>query len=75
MKIRAKTSFCGTLSMGVGEIREYSNADVISDLLDAGYIEILKPDETPSKEKREPDEMEGKEAKPRRKRGRENESQ
>lgn len=39
MKIKAKVSFCGVLSMGKGEIREYGNETVLSDLLRAGYIE------------------------------------
>ena len=39
MKIKAKVSFGGVLSMGKGEVREYENEAVLSDLLRAGYIE------------------------------------
>jgi len=49
MKIKAKVSFCGVLSMGKGEIREYGNEAVLSDLLQAGYIE-----EVVAKEAKEP---------------------
>ena len=47
MKIRALTSFCGSLCMAKGEIRECSDGAVLADLLDAGYIETVeaKPDE------------------------------
>ena len=43
MKIIALKSFCGTLSMAQGEVREYGNETVLSDLLKAGYVrELLK---------------------------------
>lgn len=48
MKIKAKISFCGVLSMGKGEVREYSDEAVLSDLLRAGYVE--KVEETPEEE-------------------------
>lgn len=38
MKIEALVSFCGVLSMAKGEIRDYSDMAVVSDLLDAGYV-------------------------------------
>lgn len=41
MKIRALTSFCGSLCMAKGEIRECSDGAVFADLLDAGYIETV----------------------------------
>jgi hypothetical protein len=46
MKIKAKVSFCGVLSMGKGEVREYSDEAVLSDLLKAGYIEEVVAKET-----------------------------
>ena len=61
MKIKAKISFCGALSMGKGEVREYSDEAVLSDLLRAGYVEEVEemPEgETPreaEKTSREPD--------------------
>lgn len=39
MRIKANKSFCGILTMSKGEIREYGNEAVLSDLLNAGYIE------------------------------------
>lgn len=47
MKIRALKSFCGTLTMAQGDVREYSDESVLSDLLKAGYIEEV-PAEQPS---------------------------
>jgi hypothetical protein len=41
MKIMALKSFCGTLTMAQGEVREYGNETVLSDLLKAGYIREL----------------------------------
>lgn len=42
MKIEALVSFCGTLSMTKGEIRDYSNEAVISDLLNADYVKMVE---------------------------------
>ena len=43
MIIEALTSFCGVLSMAKGEVREYSNEAVLSDLLSSGYVrEVVK---------------------------------
>lgn len=42
MKIEALVSFCGALSMAKGEIRDYSNEAVISDLLNAGYVKMIE---------------------------------
>lgn len=55
MKIKAKVSFCGVLSMGKGEVREYSDEAVLSDLLKAGYIEEVaakEPKAEPSTKKK-----------------------
>ena len=52
MKIKAKVSFCGVLSMGKGEVREYSDQAVISDLLRAGYVEEVKEAPAPVKEEK-----------------------
>lgn len=47
MKIEALVSFCGVLSMAKGEIRDYSDMAVVSDLLDAGYVkEVTKSAES-----------------------------
>lgn len=54
MKIRAKISFCGVLSMGLGEVTECNDKNLLSDLLRAGYIEEVKdePKEEKPKAKR-----------------------
>ena len=39
MKIKAKISFCGKLSMGMGEVRDCDDEAVVADLLRAGYVE------------------------------------
>lgn len=43
MLIKAKVSFAGVVSMGVNEIREVHNEEVVRDLLKAGYVEEVKP--------------------------------
>jgi len=43
MKIKALVSFSGALSMYAGEEREYGDKAVLLDLLQAGYIEEVKP--------------------------------
>lgn len=42
MKIKAKTNFCGTLTMAKGETLECNNEVVLRDLLNAGYVEEVK---------------------------------
>ena len=51
MKIKAKTSFCGALTMSKGETREYSDQAVLADLLKARYIEevVTEPVEKKTK--------------------------
>lgn len=36
-------SFSGTISMCEGETREIEDADLVADLLRAGYVEEVKP--------------------------------
>lgn len=43
MLIKAKVSFAGVVSMGIGEIRDVLNEEVVHDLLKAGYAEEVKP--------------------------------
>ena len=44
MVIKAKVSFSGPLlSMAAGEKREVENKELLSDLLDANYVEEDKP--------------------------------
>lgn len=40
---KALKSFSGAISMHEGETREIDNAEVVADLLNAGYIEEVKP--------------------------------
>lgn len=44
MKIKAKVSFAGIVTMGVGEVREV-DSEIANDLLRAGYVEkvVEKP--------------------------------
>lgn len=46
MKIRALKSFCGALTMAQGDVREYSDETVLSDLLKAGYIEEVSAEQS-----------------------------
>ena len=40
---RALKSFSGSISMHEGETREIDDAELVADLLKAGYIEEVKP--------------------------------
>lgn len=40
-KVEALASFAGVVTMGVGEIGEISDKDVLSDLVAAGYVKVL----------------------------------
>lgn len=48
---KALKSFSGIISMHEGETREIDNADVVADLLKAGYIAEVKPKRGRSTEK------------------------
>lgn len=48
---KALKSFSGTVSMYEGETREIEDADVVADLLKAGYIAEVKPKRGRSTEK------------------------
>lgn len=39
MKVKARVSFGGVVSMYCGEVRDIPQGEVLDDLLDAGYIE------------------------------------
>lgn len=51
MKIEALVSFCGVLSMAKGEVRDYSDMAVVSDLLDAGYVREVEETAEPTENK------------------------
>jgi hypothetical protein len=42
MIVKAKNSFCGVVSMTMGEIRDISDKSIVTDLLKAGYVEEIK---------------------------------
>lgn len=42
MKVKAKVSFSGLVSMAAGETAEITDNVVLQDLLDAGYVEVVK---------------------------------
>lgn len=53
MKYKARVSFGGKVSMGVGEVKDISDVNIAKDLLKAGYIEEIKPAEKGEKENKE----------------------
>lgn len=38
MKVKATVSFCGAVTMGLGEVREIEDGDILKSLLGAGYV-------------------------------------
>lgn len=42
MKIKAKISFCGVISMHQGETRDIGDVKTAKDLIAAGYVEEVK---------------------------------
>ena len=43
MEYKAKVGFSGVVSMRVGEVKDIADANIVKDLLSAGYIEEVKP--------------------------------
>lgn len=39
MQYKALVSFCGTISMAMGEVQEITNQEIVNGLLKAGYIQ------------------------------------
>lgn len=52
MKVRALLSFCGTVSMGRGEVADVTDKAVLDDLLQAGYVEEVKKQKEKEPEKK-----------------------
>lgn len=48
---KALISFGGLVSMTVGEVRDIPDKSIVKDLLEAGYIEEVKPTEKTAKKK------------------------
>ena len=42
MKVKAKVGFSGAISMSVGQVGEIEDKELLSDLLQAGYVEEVK---------------------------------
>ncbi len=53
MRVRALKSFCGAVTMRRGQEAELADSPVLTDLLLAGYIEILHTDEALPDEEQE----------------------
>ena len=50
MRIKATTSFSGTVSMSAGEERELEAGAILTDLLSCGYVMPVTPSESAEKE-------------------------
>ena len=42
MRVKSNISFCGSVCMAAGEIRDIPEGGVLTDLLNAGYVERLE---------------------------------
>ena len=42
MKVKAKVGFSGAISMSIGQVGEIEDKALLSDLLQAGYVEEVK---------------------------------
>ncbi len=51
MKVRATTSFSGSVSMYAGEVREIADDFIRNDLIRAGYVEAAEAAEAEAAEK------------------------
>lgn len=45
MIVKAKCNFAGALTMIEGEVKEYNNQVVLQDLIKAGFIEEVEPED------------------------------
>lgn len=41
MKVKAVVSFCGKISMKIGEVKEIKDEKILNDLLNAKYVEEI----------------------------------
>ena len=57
-KVKAKVSFAGVVTMGVGEVRDITDKAIVKDLVQAGYVEKVK-ETSNSKTSEKEDEQEG----------------
>lgn len=62
MLVKATENFSGAVSMTIGQTKELSEGDILSDLLRAGYVEPVAPVQ-PSEPKEEPEQEEKSEPK------------
>ena len=42
-KYKAKVTFSGVMSMYAGEVKEIADVNIVKDLINAGYVEEIKP--------------------------------
>lgn len=52
MKVKARVSFCGVVSMRMGEVKDISDKSILTDLLKAGYIEKIEEEKENGQENR-----------------------
>lgn len=45
-KVKAKVSFAGVVTMGIGEVRDITDKAIVKDLVQAGYVEEIKTSST-----------------------------
>lgn len=50
-KVKAKVSFAGLVTMGAGEVKDIESAELVKDLISAGYVEECKSSSAPQREK------------------------
>lgn len=55
MKVKAKISFCGALTMAKGETLPIDDNKVVDDLIEAGYVEVVEEKEPKSEPEKEPE--------------------
>ena len=49
MKVKAKVSFAGTITMGAGDEGEILDEKIVKDLVAAGYVEVVNDSEENAK--------------------------
>lgn len=51
MLVKATVSFCGVVSMRMGETKDISDKPILTDLLKAGYVEKIEEEKKQVKKK------------------------
>lgn len=42
LKVKALVSFCGVVTMGIGDVADIKDKAIVDDLLQAGYVEKVE---------------------------------